>query len=181
MAIVKKITDPIRIKILTAMRKNGCILPNIRRIKKVTGFHRATIKSSIDFFEEEKFITGYRPLLDPQLVGYNLPAKSYLQLDVSNKEAYKKLLGVISRDKNVLIASEVISENNTNFAIGFLSKNIEDYYNNIKNKYAHTIPNYYDFVKKSSVFYLSNPYHKKTNEIDAIIDLLAEEQGIEDK
>ena len=181
MAIVKKITDPIRIKILSAMRKKGCILPNVRQIKKVTGFHRATIKSSIDFFEQEKFITGYRPLLNPQLVGYNLSAKSYLQLDISNKDAYKKLLNVIEKDKSVLLASEVISENNTNFTIGFLSKNIEEYYNNIKNKYAHTIPNYFDFVKKNSVFYLSSPYHKNTNEIDVIIDLLSDEAGIEDK
>lgn len=141
MAIVKKIVDPIRIKILTAMRKKGCVLPNVRQIKKVTGFHRATIKSSIDFFESEKFITGYRPLLDPKCVGYNLSANSYLQLDIANKDAYKKLLDVVAKDKSILQASEVISENNTNFATGYLSKNIEDYYNNIKNKYAHTIPN----------------------------------------
>ena len=163
------------------MRKKGCISPNIKQIKQVTGFHRATIKSSLDFFEAEKFITGYRPLLDSKVIGYNLDAKSYLQLDLSNKDAYKKLLAIIEKDKSVLLASEVISENNTNFAISFLSKNIEEYYNNIKNKYAHTIPNYYDFVKKNSVFYLSNPYYKKVNEIDVVIDLLAQEAGIEDK
>jgi len=181
MAIVKKITDPIRVKILSAMKKKGCVTPNIRQIKKVTGFHRATIKSSIDFFESEKFITGYRPLLDPSVVGFNLNSYSYLQLDNSQKDAYKKFLSILEKDKHAFIASEVISENNTNFAIGIISKNIEDYYNNIKTKYTQVIPNYYDFVKKNSVFYLSSPHHKRKNIIDVTIDLLEEEYGIEEK
>ena len=163
------------------MTKKGCVSPNIRQIKKVTGLHRATIKSSIDFLESEKFITGYRPLLDPKVIGYDLNAFSYMQADIMNKENYKKFIEIVQKDKNVYHCSEVISDNNTNLAVGFLSKNIEDYYNNVRNKYNAGMFNYYDFIKKNSVFYLSNPYHKHKNEIDVIIDLLIEEQGIEQK
>ena len=90
MAVVKKINDSIRVKILDAMRKKGSVVPNVRQIQKITGFHRATIKSSIQFLEKENFITGYRPLLDPKVVGFNLNAMQYMQVNFSEKEKFKK-------------------------------------------------------------------------------------------
>lgn len=179
MAVIKKIDDPIRVKILSAMTKSGAVTPNIRQIKKLTGFHRATIKSSIDFLEKEKFILGYRPLLDPLVAGYNLKSTSYFQVDFSEKETYKKFLNLIEKDKSVLSASQVISDGNYNLSLSFLSKNIESLHNNLRDKYIYKLPNYYDFVKKSSSFYLSSPIYKDVNEIDTLISLLLEEQGIE--
>jgi len=179
MAVVKKINDPIRVKILSAMTKKGAITPNIRSIQKITGFHRATIKASLDFLEKENFVLGYRPLLDPLIAGYNLKATSYFQIDPSLKETYKKFTDLVSKDKNVLSASQVISDGNYNISLSYLSKNIESLHNNLREKYIYKLPNYYDFVKKSSSFYLSTPKYKDSNEIDTLISLLLEEQGLE--
>lgn len=179
MAVVKKINDSIRVKILSAMTKKGSVVPNIRQIKKITGFHRATIKSSIDFLEDEKFILGYRPLLDPLVAGYNLKSSSYFQMDLSLNEKQKSFLDILSKDKNVLSASQVISDGDFNVSVSFLSKSIESFHNNLRDKYVYKIPNYYDFIKKSSSFYLASPVYKEKNEIDVLIDLLNDEQGME--
>jgi DNA-binding Lrp family transcriptional regulator len=179
MAVVKKINDSIRVKILSAMTNKGAVVPNVRHIKKITGFHRATIKSSIDFLEKEKFILGYRPLLDSSVAGYNLKSSSYFQVDLSLKEKQKELMEIISKDKNILSASQVISDGNFNVSLSFLSKSIESLHNNLKEKYIYKIPGYYDFIKKSSSFYLSTPVYKNKNEIDVLISLLLEEQGLD--
>ncbi len=179
MAVVKKINDSIRVKILSAMKHKGSVVPNVRQIKKITGFHRATIKSSIDFLEKENFIQGYRPLLDSSIAGYDLKSSSYFQIDLASKEKQKELLNIISRDKNVLSASQVISDGDFNVSLSFLSKNIESFHNSFKDKYIYKLPGYYDFIKKSSSFYLSSPVYKKKNEIDVLIDLLLEEQGFD--
>lgn len=179
MAVIKKINDPTRVKILSAMTKKGAIVPNIRQIKKITGFHRATIKSSIDFLENEKFISGYRPLLDPLIAGYSLKSFSFFQMDPSFKEKQKDFINQIEKDKNVISASQVISDGDFNMSVSFLSKNIESFHNDLREKYIYKISNYYDFVKKSSNYYLSNPIYKDKNQIDVLIDLLIEEQGLE--
>jgi DNA-binding Lrp family transcriptional regulator len=179
MAVVKKINDSIRVKILSAMTKKGAVVPNIRQIKKTTGFHRATIKSSIDFLESEKFILGYRPLLDPLIAGYNLKSSSYFQVDLAMKDKQNDFLEVLKKDKNVISSSQVISDGDFNIAISFLSKNIESFHNSLREKYIYKIPHYYDFIKKSSSYYLSSPIYKTKNEIDVLIDLLNEEQGNE--
>jgi DNA-binding Lrp family transcriptional regulator len=179
MAVVKKINDSIRVKILSAMMKKGSVTPNVRQIKKITGFHRATIKSSIDFLENKKFINGYRPLLDPVIAGYNLKSFSYFQIDLSLKEKQKQFFESVSKDKNVFAASQVISEGDFNIALSFLSKNIESQHNSLREKYIYKIPNYYDFIKKSSSYYLSNPIYKAKNQIDTLIELLLEEQGLD--
>lgn len=179
MAVVKKIDDSIRVKILSAMTKKGGVSPNIRQIKKTTGFHRATIKSSLDFFEKEKFILGYRPLLDPAVAGYSLKTVSYFQADFSLKEKEKQLLDIISKDKSVLSASQIISDSDLNFRMVSLSKNIEQFHDNFKKNYMYKIPSFYDFVKRSSNFYVSNPVYKNKNEIDVLIDLLLRDSGLD--
>jgi len=179
MAINKKLDDSIRTKILAAMQKKGSDVPNIRQIQKITGFHRATIKSSIDFFEKQNFITGYRPLLDPKIISYDLKSFVYLQVDVSQKDKFKKFLKLVEKDNNVFSCSEVISNGEHNLAISFISKDIENQHNNIRKKYLLTIPNYFDFVKKTTSFYLSAPFYKQKNIIDSVIDLLKEKHGLD--
>ena len=49
MAISKKVDDEIRLKVLEALLKKNAIIPNMRQIKRQTGLHKTTIKSSLDF------------------------------------------------------------------------------------------------------------------------------------
>jgi DNA-binding Lrp family transcriptional regulator len=173
----KKIIDPIRVKILSAMRQKRAISPNIKEIQKITGFHRATIKSSIAFLEENKFIEGYRPLLNTKVSGYKLNSKVLFQVDLSDKKKMTEFLNAIKEDRSVVSCSHVITDNQSNIFIEMLSKNIEDYYKDFQEKYYQKISNIYDFIKNRSMCYLSEPTYKKKNEIDTLIDLLEQEVG----
>ncbi len=180
MAVIKKIDDPIRVKILAAMQEKGCVMPNIRQIKKHTGFHRATIKSSIDFLEKEKFITGYRPLLDSMVVGYKLYGTSYFQVDLTDKKTYNKVINSTKEDNSILSTSEVLCEGEYNLAVRFIARDIENYHRKETERYYKQMPELYNFIKKKSVFFLTGPYNKaRVNEIDAVINLLKEAQGID--
>lgn len=179
MPVKKQIVDSIRIKILSAMTEKKAVTPNIRQIQKITGFHRATIKSSINFLEENEFITGYRPLLNPVKAGYTLKSHTYLQMDLNEKEKLKSFIATIKADPNVVSCSQVITDRYTNVCMTYLSKGVEDYYNNVQKKYYLSVPKIYDFVDKRIIYYLSKPYYKYKNEIDATIDILKSEVGID--
>ncbi len=168
----KKIVDSIRTKVLSAMKQKRAITPNIREIQRITGLHRATIKSSIKFLEDSKFILGYRPLLDPKVAGYNLNSKILLQVDLSNTKKFNEFLKKVKEDKNVVVCSQVITESQSNIILEILSKNIEDYHKEFQEKYYQTISNIYDFIKDRTMCYLSDPTYKKENEVDILIDLL---------
>ncbi|MFH0905915.1 MAG: Lrp/AsnC family transcriptional regulator [archaeon] len=179
MAIAKKIVDPIRVKILDSMTKKSCVAPNIRQIKRETGLHRATIKTSIDFMEKENFILGYRPLLDPLKAGLNLSAWSFLQVDLtSDKQRVSDFINIVKKDNSILHCSEVITDSNRNIAINYLSTSIEELHKKLKNYYA-TFPNVYSFIKKKDAYYLTGDIFKHVNEIDSIIAILKENTNIE--
>jgi DNA-binding Lrp family transcriptional regulator len=117
--------------------------------------------------------------LDPKIIDYNLNSLAYLQIDVSQKDKFKKFTKLIEKDTNVYNCSEVISNGEHNLAINFISKNIESQHNNIRRNYLLVIPNYFDFVKKTTTFYLSAPFYKQKNIVDSVIDLLKEKHGFD--
>ena len=61
MAVVMKADDEIRLNILSALLKQGSVSPNIKQLQKHTGYHKATIKSSLDFLTKGGLINGYGP------------------------------------------------------------------------------------------------------------------------
>ncbi|MFA5745292.1 MAG: hypothetical protein WCX82_00810 [archaeon] len=175
----KKVIDPIRIKILSAMRKPGVLTPNIRQLKRHTGFHRATIKSSIDLMEKQKLIKHYIPSLNAEVAGYGLRVWTYLQVDISNEKVTNNLKKIITSMPNIYHCSEVITEKGYNIAIGYLAKSVEDYYNNVQRQYFLNYPDVYNHIKERTVFYLSNPTYIQKSHSSALIDILEKEQGIE--
>jgi DNA-binding Lrp family transcriptional regulator len=179
MPVKKQIIDSIRVKILSAMTKKRSISPNIKQIQKYTGFHRSTIKASINFLEENNFINGYRPLLNADKAGYKLRTNTYFQIDISDKQKFKDFINVVNNDQNIINCSQVISDDYTNVSLSYISKDVEDYYSNIQEKYYLNIPKVYDFLNKRTIYYLTNPYYKNNNEIDTIINLLKKERGID--
>lgn len=175
----KKILDPIRIKILSSMRKQGVLVPNIRQLKKHTGFHRATIKSSIELMEKQGLIKHYIPTVNSSIAGYGLRVWTFLQMDISNQKLLNNLKKIMTKIPNIYHCSEVITERGYNIAIGYLAKNVEDYYNNIQRKYFINYPDIYNNIKDRSVFYLSDPTYIQKSHSSTIIDILEKEQGIE--
>ena len=47
-----KVTDSTRIALLEALLKKSSVQPNIRQIQKHTDYHKATIKSSLEFLKK---------------------------------------------------------------------------------------------------------------------------------
>ncbi len=174
----KKLLDPIRVKILSAMRKKDVLSPNIRHLKRLTGFHRATIKSSIDSLEKSKLITGYVPAIDPFVAGYGLKVWTFLQMDLSNESANKNFQKIIKTIPNVYHCSEVITDKGYNISIGYLAKSVEDYYNNIQRQYATNYPDIYNYIKQRTVFYLSQPNYVFKSQSDTLIDILEKDSGL---
>lgn len=175
----KKILDPIRIKILSSMRKPGVLVPNIRQLKKQTGFHRATIKSSIDLMEKQGLIKNYIPSLNSSVAGYGLRVWTFVQMDISNEKLTNNLKKIVTTIPNIYHCSEVITEKGYNIAIGYLAKNVEDYYNNIQRKYFLNYPEIYNNIKERTVFYLSEPTYVQKSHSSALIDILEREQGLD--
>ena len=57
-AVVMKVDDEVRLNILAALLRKGSVIPNIRQLQKYTGYHKATIKSSLDSFSASVFPNG---------------------------------------------------------------------------------------------------------------------------
>lgn len=161
------------------MRKQGVLVPNIRQLKKHTGFHRATIKSSIELMEKQGLIKHYIPTVNSSVAGYGLRVWTFLQMDISNQKLLNNLKKIMTKIPNIYHCSEVITERGYNIAIGYLAKNVEDYYNNIQRKYFINYPDIYNNIKDRSVFYLSDPTYIQKSHSSTIIDILEKEQGIE--
>jgi len=174
----KKTLDSIRTKILSAMRKKDVLYPNIRHLKRLTGFHRSTIKSSIEYLEKSGFITGYCPSLNPNVAGYGLRVWTFLQMDLSNDAVNKNFQKTITSIPNIYHCSEVITDKGYNTAIGYLAKNVEDYYNNIQRQYFTINPQVNNYIKERTVFYLTQPQHVQKNLSDTLVDILEKEQGL---
>ena len=59
-----QVDDQIRLNIIEALLKEHSVSPNIRQIQKYTGYHKATIKSSLDFLKKEGLLHGFGPKVD---------------------------------------------------------------------------------------------------------------------
>jgi hypothetical protein len=100
-------------------------------------------------------------------------------MDISNQKLLNNLKKIMTKIPNIYHCSEVITERGYNIAIGYLAKNVEDYYNNIQRKYFINYPDIYNNIKDRSVFYLSDPTYIQKSHSSTIIDILEKEQGIE--
>jgi hypothetical protein len=100
-------------------------------------------------------------------------------MNLHDTAKFNKFKENILNDPNVFHCSQVITDKYTNMSLGYLSKNVEDYYSNLQNKYYMKIPEIYDFIKKRTIYYLSNPVIKNKNIIDTTIDVLKEDLGFD--
>ena len=81
-----KIDDEIRLKVFEALLQDHSVSANIRQIQKLTGFHKATIKASLEFLKKNGVLKGFGPKIDFKKFGYSLEAIVLWQVDMSNKK-----------------------------------------------------------------------------------------------
>lgn len=178
LASLPKIDDKIRLAILQSLLKQGTVVPNIRQIQKATGFHKATIKSSLDFFRKEGLLQGFGPKIGAKRFGYSLEVFLFLQVDTSQKKIFEKFLEVAQKDPHLYRVSAVIGSGNWNLLLRFIYRDVESFHNELQKNYYDAIPGFYEIVKSRQFFYETEPRHKSSSRTDSIIKIIGEEKGL---
>ena len=178
MASQMKVTDEIRMNILEALLKPRSVQPNMRYIKRITGYHKATVKSSIDFLEKEGVLQGFGPKVNFRSLGYNLEVLSLTQADLSAQKAFETYLSTIEKDPHVYWVSSVVGGGNWNILSRHIYKSVEAYHAESQKRYR-SIPGFYDLVKDTQSFFSVEPIFKNESRTKSIIELVKKEGGKE--
>lgn len=168
-----KSTDEIRVKVLEAILKKNSVQPNIRQIKKHTGFHKATIKSSLDFLEKEEVMKGFGPKVNFRKLGYNLEVMNLFQADLGEQKLFEKFLEILEKDPHVYWVSSIIGSGNWNMLCRSIHRDIESYHAEFQKRYAST-KGYYDLIKDMQSFFSVEPIFKNKSRTESIIELIRE-------
>jgi len=178
MAAIMKMDDEVRLNILTALLKNGSVSPNVRHIQKLTGYHKATIKSSLDFLAKEGLLTGYGPKVDFRKFDYRLEVLTLLQTDLTDKDFLKKFLDEVKKDDNLYFLSGILGSGNWNILARHIYKDIESYHKGVGKKYFENLSGIQDFVKDRQIFYVTEPFYKLDSRTDALIHAIRKSRGL---
>lgn len=172
MVLKKSITDSTRVKILEALLKEGSVRPNIKRIKQYTGFHKATIISSLDFLEKAGLIQGYGPKINFRALGYNLEVTMLLQADLSQKDAFNMFIEKAMQDSHLYWFSGMLGSGNWNLLTRHIYKDVESYRRHIESYYYESIPDIYRFIRDRNIFFTTEPIYKSASRTKSIIELI---------
>jgi DNA-binding Lrp family transcriptional regulator len=174
-----KVNDEIRLNILKALLDKGSTQPNVRRIKAKTGYHLATIKSSLDFLQKEGILTGFGPKLAFWKLGYKLECVELIQLDFSKRDLIEKYLAVVKDDPHVFSFNSIMGSGNFNVMSLQFYEDVESYHKNLQENYVKKIPNYYEVVKDRQVFYQTEPTFKRGSRTDSIVEILRKKMALD--
>jgi len=179
MPTAMRFDDEIRVKILEALIKKGSVNPNMRQIKRHTGYHKATIKSSLDFLEKEGLLKGYGPKIDFRKFGYCLEAIVMLKADMNRKELVGSYIRAAEKDPHMYWASGIAGPSNWNIMTRHFYKDIESFHRETQKKYNESIPNIYDIIRDKQVFYAIEPHYKNESRTESILKVIKAEKGLE--
>ncbi len=173
-----RIDDKIRLNILESLLKEHVVVPNIRQIQKETGYHKATIKASIDFLKKQGLLTGFGPKIDFKKFGYKLEVITLFQADISDKETFQKIIQAAKGDPNIYRLSSIIGSNNWNLMSHHIYKDVESYHKDINKKYYEKIPKIFNVLKDRQIFYENDPFYKVSSRTNAMIEIIRKEKGL---
>lgn len=173
--------DEIRLNIIKAMIKKNCTQPNLKKIKKETGYHLATIKATIEYLKKENMLKGFGPKFMFDKLGYNLEVIEFFQLDLSKEKSFEKFIDTIEQDPHVYAVQTIMGSGNYNIAMFQFYRTIEEFQQNKEKNYYQKNPEFYDLIKDKQIFYLTNPTFKRGSRSDNVIDLLQEERGMKNE
>ena len=93
-----QLTDEVRLNILETLLDKGSVSPNLRQLKRRTGYHLATIKGSLEFLKKEGLLEGFGPKVNFRKLGYKLESIVLIQADLSEEKVFKKFLDAVKGD-----------------------------------------------------------------------------------
>ncbi len=173
-----RIDDEIRLNIAEALLKEHSVMPNIRQLQKYTGYHKATIKSSIDFMKEAGLLLGYGPKFDFKKFGYKLEVIALFQADMSDKKTFEKILQAAKEDPNMYRLSSIIGSGNWNLMAHHIYKDVDSYHKDITKKYYEKIPQIFSVLKDRQIYYENEPFYKAASRTTAMVEIIRKEKGL---
>lgn len=179
MAVQVKGDDSIRLKTLEALLKKGSVVPNARQIKRYSGFHKATIKASLDFLLKDGALQGFGPKIDFTKFGFKLEVIEMLQVDFAEKEIFKHYLKAVEEDDNIYMVSAVMGPGNWNLLARHFYRDVESFHNSTQKKYYEKIKGIYKLIKNRQIIYATAPLYKAGSRTSSIIKALKKEKGID--
>ncbi len=179
MAQQMKVDDEVRLNILKALLEPGAVTPNVRHLQRRTGYHKATIKSSLDFLAKEHLITGFGPKMDFKKFGYTLEVLTLLHADLTKKKALASFRAEVAKDPNIYLLSGIVGAGNWNLIARHIYRDIESYHRDMNDNYFGKIPGIHDFVKAKETFYLAEPFYKLDSRIDSLVRIIRKSRGLD--
>ncbi|MFH1588295.1 MAG: Lrp/AsnC family transcriptional regulator [Candidatus Diapherotrites archaeon] len=179
MSQVMSIDDEVRLRVLQALLSKGGVNPNLKQIKKITGLHAATVKSSIEFLKSQGVLEGFGPKLNFRSLGYLLEVRVLFQFDMSKQDLFKKLLLAVEKDNHLFRLTSVMGSGNWNLYASFLYKDVESFHKNFSRNYEEKIPGFFDLIKDKQVFYTTEPVYKNASRTESVIKIIKNEKGFE--
>lgn len=177
MSNVMRLDDEIRLNILAALLKQGSVSANIRQIQKYTGYHKATIKSSLDFLSKEGLVNGFGPKVDFKKFGYKLEVLTFLHADLTKKATFQKFLDQAKKDANLYFLSGLLGSGNYNLLARHIYKDIESYHDDLNKKYFEKIDKIHDLFKGKEIFYVTDPFYKSDSRTESLIKMIRHSRG----
>ncbi len=179
MAVQMNSSDSIRLKTLEALLKKGSVGPNMRQVKRYSNFHKATIKSSIDFLLKEGILQGFGPKIDFNKFGFKLEVIEMLQVDFAEKDVFKQFLKTVENDEHIYRVSALIGSGNWNFMLRHFYRDIESFHSSTQKNYYEKIKGIHKLIKDRQIVYATSPFYKLGSRTSSIIEILKREKGIE--
>jgi len=174
-----QVDDKVRLNIIEALLKELSVVPNIRQIQKRTGYHKATIKSSLDFLKKEGLLLGFGPKIDFKKFGYKLEVVELFQVDMTDKKTFQKILDTANLDSNLYRLSSIIGSSNWNLMSHHIYRDVESYHKDINKKYYEKVPNIFNVLKDRQIFYENEPFYKVASRTKSMIEIIRREKGLD--
>ena len=177
MSMIMRVDDEIRLNILKAILKQSAVSPNFKQLQKYTGYHKATIKSSLDFLATEGLITGYGPKVDFKKFDFKLEVLCLMQVDLTKKDFFKRYIDVANNDSNLYSLSCLAGSGRYNLIERHIYKDIESYHKGVNKKYFEKLDGIHDFVKNRDIFYVTDPFYKMKSRTGSLIEIIRKARG----
>ena len=173
-----QLTDEVRLNILETLLDKGSVSPNLRQLKRRTGYHLATIKGSLEFLKKEGLLEGFGPKVNFRKLGYKLESIVLIQADLSEEKVFKKFLDAVKGDPHLYRMSSIIGSGNWNLLARHIHRDVESYHKSDQETYAEKIPGICSLIKDRDIFYTTEPYYKNESRTKSIIEIIKREKGL---
>jgi len=170
-----KVDDNVRIKVLSALFKEGAIEPNYSHIAKISGLDIKTVRNSLYFLEKEGIVKEYIPEIDSGKLGFRHRHINVVQFEFENEKQQQQMLERIKKEiPNVYIGAECDGPNLMNNLFIGIYRSSYDRYSKIK-KIAIQLGLRKHLKNKMSIPFFKR-YHHSPGKV--VIDILKKEKGL---